>query len=153
MSAFLKFDICLEPGESNEDYYKRCKDILEKVTLLSDEELMKLSRNELVNLHSLNYARFLAIKNPSFPKSYKYKKAGDIFNVPIFAVYPRRMCDEYITPSEWDYADVGCSQTIGPIEVNIIDERKLIIYDGHNRLKDAIAQGKELIKIKVKEIL
>jgi hypothetical protein len=153
MNAFLKYDISLEPEESLEDYYKRCQLVLDQVTLLSNEELLRLSRKELVALHSLNYARYLALKNPSFPKIYTKVKEGDILSVPFYTIFPRRMCDEYLPPSEWDRADIGCSETIGPIEVIIFDGRKLIVYDGHNRLKDAIAASKELITVKVKEIL
>jgi hypothetical protein len=62
------------------------------------------------------------------------------------------MCDEYCTPSEWDRAEVGITETKGPIEVKVIDQCKLIVYDGHNRLKDAIAKGWELVEVRVKEM-
>lgn len=70
----------------------------------------------------------------------------------FYKVFPREMCDEYWMPSDWDRADVGATQTKGPIEVKVIGQRKLIVYDGHNRLKDVIAKGWEMVEVSVKEI-
>jgi hypothetical protein len=152
MSAFLKFDIVLEKNESWDEYLDRCRSMLKQVTLLSDRDLLNLSRKELTELHSLNYARYLALKNPELPKIYSRLVPGDILKVPFYKIFPRKMCDEYVTPSEWDRADVGAAITKGPIEVKVIDQRKLIIYDGHNRLKDAISKGWEMIEVRVTEI-
>lgn len=153
MSAFLKFNIEPANDESYEDFRKRCLDMLGQVILLSDSELLNLSPKELTALHSMNYSRYLAIRNPSFPQDFVNVGAGDIFSVPFYKVFPREMCNEYWSPSEWDRAEIGASRTEGPIEVKLIDHRKLIVVDGHNRLKDAIASGQELITVKVKSLL
>jgi hypothetical protein len=152
MSAFFKFDICWEAKESLEEYRGRCLAMLRQVTLLPDVALLNLSRKELTELHSMNYARYLALRNPKFPKIYSHLAPGDVIKVPFYKIFPREMCDEYWMPSDWDRAEVGASQTKGPIEVKVIGQHKLVVYDGHNRLKDAIAKGWELVEVRVKEM-
>lgn len=50
-------------GESDESFKSRCLEFLNRVTVLKDAELFQLAPLKLVTLHSINYARFLALIN------------------------------------------------------------------------------------------
>jgi hypothetical protein len=73
--------------------------------------------------------------------------------VPFYKLYPRNMCDENWKPSDWDLAEPGATKSEGPIEVKVIGNWKLVIHDGHNRLKDVILSGNQSTEVKVVEIL
>jgi hypothetical protein len=153
MSAFLKYDLFIMKGESDESFKGRCLEFLNQVTVLEDAELMQLPLSKLVTLHSINYARYLALMNPEPNEEYIDLKIDQLLCVPFYRLYPRNMCDEIWKPSDWDLADPGATKSEGPIEVKVIGKRKLVIHDGHNRLKDVILSGSQSTEVKVVEIL
>ncbi|OQP65421.1 hypothetical protein A3860_17305 [Niastella vici] len=152
MSAFLKYDLIIKDDESYESFKSRCLDFLKQVTVLADAELMQLTPAELVTLHSINYARYLALMNPQPREEYIDLQIDQLLCVPFYRLYPRNMCDENWKPSDWDLADPGATQSERPIEVKVIGKRKLVIHDGHNRLKDLILSGSQIAEVKVVEI-
>lgn len=50
---------------------------------------------------------------------------------------------------EWDVAKAGESRSDGPIEVRIKNEDEVVVWDGHNRLKTALANGVEFVTVKL----
>jgi hypothetical protein len=144
MSAFYKFQEPNLNGETLSHYKARILLQHQDITILNEVELKNLTRLEIAELNSINYANYIQLFG-KFEDEYKAVKIGDEIMVGIFDIEPRDMCNKYWIPSEWDLATVNGSFSSDLIQVS----KKLIIQDGHNRLKAAIASGKEYIKVKI----
>lgn len=52
--------------------------------------------------------------------------------------------------NEWDFSEVGGTSSKSIIEVELLNSGDLVIFDGHNRFKDALSQGKQQVTVLIK---
>lgn len=115
--------------------------------LLPDAELLKLSPAEIVLLNSKNYKRLNKLNGDRLYNEKYEKWFGDIKLNEIMTVDPLFLTPNFagFNADEWDSAQVGASQTAGPIEIWVREGLgEFRVQDGHNRLKDAILSGKDV---------